>query len=353
MKRHLKWFILAGCSIFLVILWFIVHNNPNTQISEKEIEPEIIEPQHPVAPSKTPPINFPDEEPIYEIPTHEHQVSAGDTLYQIAQHYGLSLDELQRWNCLQDIDLIQDGQKLLLVEPKQDICVANTPSPPSLPPQQDTPISSNGKTVYLTFDDGPSRNTAAILDILKAEQIPATFFVLGHSITHKPQSHHLINRILDEGHYIGLHSMTHDKEILYRSPNAAANFLNEMQSLQQLIREISGFETWLYRPPFGTYNNFTAAHIETMRQSSFNGWDWNVDSNDWSATSVEQVLENVQAGLHLRRESSELILLFHEHDITIEALPVIINYLRDNGYQFGIYDPDNHFTMNLIREPGI
>ena len=98
--------------------------------------------------------------------------------------------------------------------------------------------NTEAKYVYLTFDDGPSNNASKILDILKEYKVPATFFVLGSTINRNSQAQDILNRMVDEGHYIGLHSMTHDKDILY-GLNGPANFVREMKEVQTLISTLT------------------------------------------------------------------------------------------------------------------
>jgi len=266
--------------------------------------------------------------------TKTHTVVKGDTLFSISRKYVTTVAQLQKWNGMGTSTNIKIGQKLI-------VSAASTTD------------SATGKTVYLTFDDGPSQNTAKILDILKEQQVPGTFFVLGTSINSRSDSKALLNRIKNEGHYIGLHSMTHDKAILYQGTNAPTKFLAEMKELQTLVKNKTGYKTYLYRPPYGTVGNFTKAHITKMKASDFNAWDWNVDSNDWSATTTQQVLDNVKSGLKLRQNADVIVILFHEKDITVQALPKVIAHLKAEGYQFGVYDPNNHRQMNLIYEPGL
>ena len=105
------------------------------------------------------------------------------------------------------------------------------------------------KVIYLTFDDGPSKYTQEVLNILKQENIKATFFVIG---SHAEQFPSLIKSEKQYGHYVGLHSMTHDYKKLYTQ----GNFLSEMKQVQQILQRIIHENPILCRPPYGSKSLF-------------------------------------------------------------------------------------------------
>lgn len=206
------------------------------------------------------------------------------------------------------------------------------------------------KFAYLTFDDGPSRNTDKILDILDSYGIKGTFFVLGSSIDNYSDAEAMLKRMAKDGHYIGMHSMTHDYAYLYGDEKAASNFAGEMKEEQALIKDITGgFESHLCRAPYGTGGTFTDEHVAALNEIGIKCWDWDVDSYDWeSGATVNSIMENVQYSMKLWNNPSRAVILFHEKDITVEALPVVIQYYLDLGYEFLPYNPDNHFVKNLF-----
>ena len=206
------------------------------------------------------------------------------------------------------------------------------------------------KFVYFTFDDGPSRNTSELLDILKAEDVPGTFFLLGDSIERVADSKELVARIANEGHYLGLHSMTHVYDTLYKGPNAPQNFVNEMFETQELIAEYAnGFKSTLVRAPYGTGGGtFTPNHVTAVANAGLKVWDWDVDSVDWS-DSPSQIIENLKTFTEIKADQQHLIVLFHEKDTTLQALPQAIKYYRDLGYEFAAYDPDHHVVSNFMQ----
>ena len=96
------------------------------------------------------------------------------------------------------------------------------------------------KTVYLTFDDGPSSYTLEILNLLEELDVPAIFFVIGENLEIVPNAEESLKEVIHRGHYIGLHSMTHDMDKLYNAPDAPQNFVNEMLEVRDKIKELTG-----------------------------------------------------------------------------------------------------------------
>ena len=133
--------------------------------------------------------------------------------------------------------------------------------------EKTTPIkrwhNQEAKFVYLTFDDGPSNNASKIMDLLDQYNVKGTFFVLGTSISNNANSKELLQRMKDSGHYIGMHTMTHNYNHLY-GENGPANFVAELKEEQALIEEITGgFKSELCRAPYGTGGGtFKPEHIK-------------------------------------------------------------------------------------------
>lgn len=203
--------------------------------------------------------------------------------------------------------------------------------------------NKESKYVYLTFDDGPSRNSQKILDILDQYDIPATFFVLGASINANSESREILNRMIEEGHYIGLHSMTHDKNILYGS-NGPTNFVKEMTDVKALVSKLTdGFESSICRAPYGTGGGtFNEGHLMAIQQANIKCWDWDVDSLDWKySQDSSTVFQIVQNQTQINHSKNNLIVLFHEKDSTVAVLPEVIRYYQDLGYEFLSYNDDN------------
>jgi cellulose synthase/poly-beta-1,6-N-acetylglucosamine synthase-like glycosyltransferase/peptidoglycan/xylan/chitin deacetylase (PgdA/CDA1 family)/spore germination protein YaaH len=189
------------------------------------------------------------------------------------------------------------------------------------------------KTVALTFDDGPDpRWTAKILDILKAKQVPATFFIVGeNALTERG----LLNRMIAEGHEVGSHTYTH--------PNLATvgrtQTLFELNATQRLFEAFTGRTLKFFRAPyFGDAEPSTADEIKPALEAQQRGYisvGLHVDSEDWTKPGVPAIVDNVLAGLFAKRGN---IVLLHDsggdRTQTIAALPELIDRLRAAGYHF-------------------
>lgn len=201
------------------------------------------------------------------------------------------------------------------------------------------------KIVYLTFDDGPSENTIKIIDILNRYNIKATFFLVGYNIINN--NNYILKRLYNENHYIGLHTISHDYYYLYKHKNAHINFINEILEQQKLIYQITGFKSKLIRPPYSDGTVLTDLHIQKIIEYDFKYWDWNVDTEDWKALTIDDIFNSITHSLQLLDNHDKIVVLFHELNISVKSLPFVINYFIDKGYQFKTYDPDKHFPINF------
>ena len=191
------------------------------------------------------------------------------------------------------------------------------------------------KIVYLTFDDGPSKTiTPEILRILKDYNIEATFFVLGSMAEKSPE---LIREIKDKGHAIGNHSYSHKYDIIYKNMD---NFLQEIKSTEKVLKDILGqdFYTKLLRFPGGSSGDVKIPYIEAAKARGYDVYDWNALNGDSEAIDVakDKLIERLIL-TESKVKKGELIVLMHDtygKETTVEALPAIIEYLRDKGYTF-------------------
>lgn len=189
----------------------------------------------------------------------------------------------------------------------------------------------NGRVIYLTFDDGPGPHTIQLLNLLKQYGVKATFFVTGSGNNGE------LWRMYKEGHSIGMHTMTHDYNSIYTSPEA---FFTDLYAIQDVIYRNTGIRPTLMRFPGGgsnlvsSYNEGIMSILtEAVQNSGFQYFDWNVDSNDaGGALKAETVANNVIAGVQNHRVS---IVLQHDiHDFSVEAVEDIIIWGLNNGYTF-------------------
>lgn len=208
----------------------------------------------------------------------------------------------------------------------------------------------NKKCIYLTFDDGPGgKTTAETLDILKRENVPATFFLIGEQIKGQEE---LINRMLSDGHSIGLHSMTHDRNKLYCNNEC---FLKEMLDTQALIKEVTGETTNIMRFPFGCNNekyHLKKELIELLHKNNLKIYDWNVDSTDGAhpASPPSTFIKNSKSN------KNNIILLMHcgyQNKNSPKALPEVIKYYKDQGYEFKKITPDTNEEFHFINKKGL
>ncbi len=208
------------------------------------------------------------------------------------------------------------------------------------------PEHYNGKTrkiIYLTFDDGPGKYTNQLLDILKENKIKATFFLIG---SHAQQYSDVVKREYKEGNYVGLHSMTHEYKPLY----VQRKYVEEMKETQQIVHNIIGTSPTLTRPPYGSKPGLTEDIQQQLLQSGLHVWDWTIDSNDWKLNGLpleKSAPQIVQTILSQATENIEVILMHDIHPQTVAAMPAIIKGLKNKGYDFEVYQENQHFPMNF------
>lgn len=211
-------------------------------------------------------------------------------------------------------------------------------------------ISASKKAnVYLTFDDGPNQFTLINHATLETYKVPATFFFLGNQIKHNES---IVKTVSKSGHYVGSHSMTHDKALVYSSTES---FIAEMTGAAQLLEQVTGKSANLVRVPYGSKPLVTPSMQKSLIDHGLYMWDWDVDSNDWRYTDKQtsQIIKNVQDGVTKAAKSGDkdIIILLHDRSQTTIALPRIIEWLQKEGYTFKSYEPDNHIIQNFLQDP--
>ncbi|ALZ61099.1 Peptidoglycan-N-acetylglucosamine deacetylase [Bacillus cereus] len=200
-----------------------------------------------------------------------------------------------------------------------------------------------GKVVYLTFDDGPSELTGKFLDVLKEQHVASTFFMQGSNLQNTGFQEN-VKRAVKEGHYIGAHSMTHNSDKLYKK----GQFVTEMKETLALIHNITGTTPKLVRPPYGSAPGLKGQDIRNkIVEAGIKVWDWTIDSNDWKLKgNPQQIIENVK---RTTTEDVEVVLM-HEKPQTLQALPEIIKFYKEKGYEFGVYNEADHFQLNFQKD---
>lgn len=181
-------------------------------------------------------------------------------------------------------------------------------------------VHTQEKVVALTFDDGPDPNyTGLVLDVLKEKNVKATFFVLGENVKQNPE---LLLEIDKAGHEIGNHGYSHS----YSSNQA----VRELLKTDQVIFDSLHHHTYYYRPPGGFVSK---AAIQGVKEKGHLFTLWSIDSKDWRNPGVNRIVQNV-----VDSSFPGAIILLHDggekREQTAEALKVIIDRLREDGYRF-------------------
>lgn len=213
------------------------------------------------------------------------------------------------------------------------------------------PVPSDKPIVYLTFDDGPNRYTSVHLQILREYKVKGTFFFIGEDVQRYPS---IASQTFLDGHYLGLHSMTHEKKKVYA--NAAA-FMNEMQTENGLLKKLTGHTSTLVRAPYGSTPHVTSSMRELLKRNGYKMWDWDVDTVDWKIKeeNFTQIVKNVQDGVEKARRANDkqIVVLLHDRPQTNKALPQIIEWLKEQGYSIQRYSPEQHVSQNFWRDQSL
>lgn len=194
-------------------------------------------------------------------------------------------------------------------------------------------LDKNKKIAYLTFDDGPSvKSTPKILDILKANDIEATFFILGSMAERNPE---ILKRVNSEGHSIGHHSYSHDYNHLYSSPK---NFMAEIRKTDKIFSNILGgdFSTKLLRFPGGEFGKKKNNYAKIANKEGYVSYNWNALNGDSEGhnLSANHLVNRLKATVGNQKE---VIILMHDTDAkatTVQSLQASIDFLKSKGYEF-------------------
>ncbi|MBQ9135684.1 MAG: polysaccharide deacetylase [Lachnospiraceae bacterium] len=216
-----------------------------------------------------------------------------------------------------------DGEQVQVGETENEV--------PAAQPEDVLPTDENTepvRRVYLTFDDGPSSNTADILDILAAYDVKATFFVTGKEGEWAEAAY---QRIVEEGHTLGMHSYTHKYDEIYASVDA---FSTDFYKLQNYLFDVTGVRSEYYRFPGGSSNRVSDVSVRELiaflNEEGIVYFDWNVSSQD--ATGVQYTAQELVANCMAGIEKHEtVIILLHDaagKGTTVEALPMLIEKIQ-------------------------
>lgn len=186
------------------------------------------------------------------------------------------------------------------------------------------------KTVYLTFDDGPSdRVTPKILDVLAEEKVKATFFIIGKNVETRKD---IIKRESDEGHTVAVHSYTHKYKEIYSS---AESLIKDIDACNEVIKSVTGKYSSVYRFPGGSYG-LSQKFISAVTAHGLRYVDWNASTRDAEIVNATPA-QLLKAAVTTSASSNYIVLLAHDSTsktATAEALRDIIKHYKDNGYVF-------------------
>ncbi|HGT1553441.1 TPA: polysaccharide deacetylase family protein [Clostridioides difficile] len=184
------------------------------------------------------------------------------------------------------------------------------------------------KILALTFDDGPDEDfTPQVLDILKKNDVKATFFVVGEKVEYNKE---LLKRQYDEGHEIGNHTFTH----INVAKNSYSSVEKEITDTQNIIKSVIGVEPKIFRPPYRAMSK-SVCDIIVSKGMNIILWS-NLDPRDWSNPGVDAIINTI-----LTKVQNGNIILLHDYNTkrndksqTIQALKVVIPKLKERGYKF-------------------
>ncbi len=212
--------------------------------------------------------------------------------------------------------------------------VYNNSSPVSTaPPNRDNYAREPDKVVYITIDDGPDpQSTPAYLNILKQHNVKATFFMTGSKME---KNSRLVLDMYLQGHSLGNHTYTHDYSTVFKDTDS---FALEVSKTEEVIYSITGTRPGIFRVPGGSQNLCRdEGFVRKLWELEYSFFDWNVSAADTDPKGItkEQVIDNIKRGSAGRKK---IVVLMHDNPgrtASLEALPELIEWFKENGYEFG------------------
>ena len=194
--------------------------------------------------------------------------------------------------------------------------------PPNKPPAQ----PSSQKTIYLTFDDGPSAFSSQIIALLEKYHYKATFFMIDGNIRRYPNA---VKLMVQTGETVGLHSVSHNPKIFYAS---AASILSELTQNRLTLKEISGIDSYIMRTPYGSVPYMTAEYRKAVHDHGYLMWDWNIDSRDWDYKDARYVNSVITQLNRMANHQGPIVILLHDRKETLAHLPLLLDFLSKHGW---------------------
>ena len=200
-------------------------------------------------------------------------------------------------------------------------------------------VETEEKKVALSFDAAwGNEDTQTILDILAKYNVHVTFFMTGGWVESYPED---VKKIYAAGHDLGNHSENHKN----MSQLSDSECQDELMKVHNKVKELTGVEMNLFRPPYGDYDNHV---ITNAKDCGYYTIQWSVDSLDWKDYGVESIIKTVTE--HKDLKNGAIILMHNGAKYTAQALPTVIEKLQADGYQIVpiselIYKDDYHLDV--------
>lgn len=186
-----------------------------------------------------------------------------------------------------------------------------------------TPVGT--KVIYLTFDDGPSEYTGKLLDVLAKYHMKATFFLLDEEMKRNPD---MVKRIVEEGHAVGVHGVTHEKASFYCGTLGP---LKEMEKANATLEHIIGRKTNLARTPYGSSPYLTKKQADALATHEYVIWDWNIDSKDWCYRNPYKTFRATTQMIQ-KSEKEPKVVLFHDIKYVVETMTIFLEWMEEHHY---------------------
>ena len=200
----------------------------------------------------------------------------------------------------------------------------------------DNVATKSDKVAFLTFDDGPSELTEKVLDILKENDVKATFFLIGNQINKDTKK--IVKRMNEEGHQIGVHTYCHEPECIYSS---ADTYYSDVLKTEVIISKYTGVPAMIYRFPYGSVNGYIKGYrkkiINKLSKHGLEYCDWNVSGEDSVGNpTAKKIIKNIKKNYNVYDNP---VILLHDSGSckeTVKALPEIIRMYKEDGYSFDV-----------------
>lgn len=239
----------------------------------------------------------------------------------------------QNWKLWLFVGVLLIGAGLSL---SKTVSVSNTVNGKELPIYS---VGTEEKKVALSFDAAwGNEDTQTILDILAKYNVHVTFFMTGGWVESYPED---VKKIYAAGHDLGNHSENHKN----MSQLSDSECQDELMKVHNKVKELTGVEMNLFRPPYGDYDNHV---ITNAKDCGYYTIQWSVDSLDWKDYGVESIIKTVTE--HKDLKNGAIILMHNGAKYTAQALPTVIEKLQADGYQIVpiselIYKDDYHLDV--------